>query len=132
MAGGQEVGIYLGDVQDHILTMQQSLNHYERILSHDHPAYLAHLRVLLSEAKGGKDKMILILSIIIFTVPVMQWPIGLGSMNVHIPNQKKTPYYTYWGIWLGSTVIVMLCVFALVWWWWERAKRRRKRNNKLT
>ncbi|KAG9095834.1 hypothetical protein FRC06_009363 [Ceratobasidium sp. 370] len=131
MAGGQEVGIYLGDVQDHILTMQQALNHYERILSHDHPAYLAHLRVLLSEAKGGKDKMILSLSIVIFTVPAMQWPIGLGSMNVHIPNQKGTPYYTYWAIWVASTAVAMVAVIGMVRWWWVRAKRRRKRNNKL-
>ena len=95
-------------------------------------SFTAHLRVLLSEAKGGKDKMILMLSIIIFTVPVMQWPIGLGSMNVHIPNQKDTPYYTYWFIWLGSTVVVMLFVFALVWWWWARAKRKGQKNNKLS
>lgn len=66
MAGGQEVGIYLGDVQgaffnqllalcspartDHILTMQQSLNHYERMLSHDHPAYLGMPLALLRRA----------------------------------------------------------------------------------
>lgn len=92
---------------------------------------IAHLRVLLSEAKGGKDNMILMLSIIIFTVPVMQWPIGLGSMNINLPNQRNTPYYTYWFIWLGSTVVVMLFVFALVWWWWVRAKHKSKKHNKL-
>jgi magnesium transporter len=92
---------------------------------------VAHLRLLLSEAKGGKDKMILTLSIIIFTVPAMQWVIGLGGMNVHVPNQKDTPYYTYFGIWLASTVVIMVAVIGLVRWWWVRAKRRRKRNNKL-
>lgn len=82
----------------------------------------------MSEAKGGKDKMILMLSVAIFTVPVMQWPIGLGSMNINLPNQKDTPYYTYWFIWLGSTIVVMFCVFALVRWWWVNAKRKRKAN----
>ncbi|CCO29396.1 Putative metal ion transporter C17A12,14 [Rhizoctonia solani AG-1 IB] len=130
MARGQEVGIYLGDVQDHILTMQQSLNHYERILSHDHPAYIAHLRLLLSEAKGGKDKMILILSVIIFTVPAMQFPIGLGGMNVNVPTQDGTPYYTYFFIWLAVTLGVMLAILLLVWWWWNLAKKKRN-NSKL-
>lgn len=75
--------------------------------------------------------MILLFSIAIFTVPVMQLPIGLGSMNVHIPNQKDTPYFTYWFIWLGMTVVVMFAVLALVWWWWIKAKRTIS-NHKFT
>jgi hypothetical protein len=84
----------------------------------------------LSEAKGGKDKMILILSVIIFTVPAMQFPIGLGGMNVNVPTQDGTPYYTYFFIWLAVTLGVMLAILLLVWWWWNLAKKKRN-NSKL-
>ncbi|ELU41861.1 hypothetical protein AG1IA_04112 [Rhizoctonia solani AG-1 IA] len=150
MARGQEVGIYLGDVQG----MHHAQNVSERLVTNAvDRSYLnhatgvcteqismltscndirpAHLRLLLSEAKGGKDKMILILSVIIFTVPAMQLPIGLGGMNVNIPSQRDTPYYDYFFVWLGVTIGVMFAIFLLVWWWWILAKKKRRTNAKL-
>jgi magnesium transporter len=63
---------------DHILTLQQSLAHYERMLSHSHPAYLSHLRVSLSQAKGGMDKALLMLSGISVSVVVRSFSNSLG------------------------------------------------------
>ena len=69
---GVEVEIYMGDVHDHILTLQQSLAHYERILSHSHPAYLSHLRFTMSEAKAGQETALLGLSALGLIVLAMQ------------------------------------------------------------
>ena len=38
---------------DHILTMQQSLTYFERVLSHSHPAYISFLNASSAEAKLG-------------------------------------------------------------------------------
>lgn len=61
---------------DHIITLQQSLNHYERMLSHSHPAYLSQLRVSQSVAKGGSDKAILLLTVVSMVVVTIQVLLG--------------------------------------------------------
>lgn len=38
-----EIGLYLGDIQDHILTMTSNLSHYETLLSRAHSNYLAQV-----------------------------------------------------------------------------------------
>lgn len=61
---------------DHILTMQQSLLYYERVLSHSHPAYLSFLSVSLSQAKSGSDKAILWLSLVSIGTVCLQSVVG--------------------------------------------------------
>lgn len=92
-ASAVDLDIYWGDVQgtalgpvfaepytltltsnpsDHIMTMHHSLVHYERILSHSHPAYLSHLRWSLSNGKGGIDRAILTLTSVTITCFTIQ------------------------------------------------------------
>jgi magnesium transporter len=76
-----EVGIYLGDVQgqpqsrdffswthtpraDHILTLQLSLAHYERMLSQSHPTYIQNLHVDFLRARAKGDFAAFILAVI--------------------------------------------------------------------
>ena len=61
---------------DHILLLQTSLNHYEYILSHCQPAYLSHLSVSFSFARGGVDRGILALSTVTISMLPMQFVIG--------------------------------------------------------
>lgn len=61
---------------DHILTLQQSLAHYERMLSQSHPTYLMELRLSVSKAKAASDKSIVMLSIISIGVLSVQTLIG--------------------------------------------------------
>lgn len=78
-----EVAIYFGDVQgeaanigpfmtyqlnmavvvDHILTLQQSLAHYERMLSESHPIYLQNLYIDLLHARSKGDFALVILGV---------------------------------------------------------------------
>lgn len=58
---------------DHIITMQQTLNFFDTMLSHDHPAYLGLLRLAYEAAKMGNDKAIVRLNIIL----VMFLPINI-------------------------------------------------------
>jgi len=77
---------YIGDVEgesmgrcgglaltaDHILLLQNSLMHYEYILSHCQPAYLSHLSVSFGMSKGRSDQAILALSTVAIGILPMQ------------------------------------------------------------
>jgi magnesium transporter len=51
-------------VVDHLLTLQQSLVHYERMLSESHPTYLQNLRVDLIRARAKSDFAAFVLAIV--------------------------------------------------------------------
>ena len=40
-----DIGLYLGDIQDHVVTMMSNLGHVEKMLSRSHANYLAQLNV---------------------------------------------------------------------------------------
>ncbi|KAI0348595.1 hypothetical protein BDW22DRAFT_1320909 [Trametopsis cervina] len=121
-----DVYVYLGDVQDHILTLQQSLAHYERMLSHSHPTYLAHLRLSATKAKTGSDKAIVVLTIVSMAVLVMQAVLGFNSMNVTIPhNFRGGKRFNVFGIVLAISLCVLFLYGCVVRSWWVRSARRR-------
>jgi len=131
---------------DHILTLHQSLAHYERVLSHSHPTYLSQLRVSLFQAKGGSDAAILNLSIITMIVLCFQVLLGMSfsrlktlcrspstplssgifSMNCTVPaNGKEPPNDTKFNLFfiiLASAFVVAFGVLALVYHWKQQAK----------
>lgn len=53
-----DVGLYLGDVQDHILTMLQNLNHYETVLSRSESNYLARISIELTQTSNSTNHVI--------------------------------------------------------------------------
>jgi magnesium transporter len=124
-----EIAIYMGDVQDHILTLQQSLHHYERMLSDSRPAYLTQLRTHLAKTKQYTDKAILVLSLISIGVMCIQIPIGLFSLNLKIPKNSVHPPGPY-----NYFMMVILLLFGIeaiflvvVRRWWNQAKRTRSK-----
>ncbi|KAI5121265.1 hypothetical protein M0805_002310 [Coniferiporia weirii] len=130
VADGGEVAMYMGDIQDHILTLQQSLTHYERMLSHSHPAYLSQLRVSQSLAKGSTDKAILLLTVVSITVLCIQVILGLFSINVgKIPhNDISGGTYTVFYIILSVSVLIGFGVVGLVRYWRMRARKKFSRQ----
>lgn len=122
--GQGEVAIYLGDVQDHIISLNQSLLHYERMLSHSHPAYLTHLRFSLSEAKGGLDKALMLLTMLSLLVLSSQLIATIGGMNVNVPRSED---FREFGIFLGVAVIISLAVLGISRFWYVRAHGGRGR-----
>jgi len=119
-----EVGIYLGDVQDHILTLQLSLAHYERMLSQSHPIYIQNLQVDLLRARAKGDFATFILAVISMLVLPPGVPIGIFSMNVTVPRNNDAKLW-----WFAVMAVIILSVQAstigLIRYWWVTAKRRR-------
>ena len=49
VAPKSEIGLYLGDIQDHIVTMSSNLHHYETLLGRAHSNYLAQVSIRMNE-----------------------------------------------------------------------------------
>ncbi|KAI6129192.1 hypothetical protein EDD16DRAFT_1106 [Pisolithus croceorrhizus] len=126
-----EIAMYMGDVQDHILALQQALSHHEHVLSQSHPIYLSQLRISVLNARKGSDKAVLILSLVSFGAMVPVPIIGAFSMNVHTPrNTVENPVpsgsYYWFGIVVAIVIFMKCCFLALVRYWWMQAKKRRQ------
>jgi magnesium transporter len=93
-----ELAIYMGDVQglptfsssggaelklsiDHILSIAQSLSHYERVLSQSQQTYLQHLRTVVSRGRANQDMAVLILSIVTVGVLPLQMIMGTSPRS---------------------------------------------------
>jgi magnesium transporter len=72
---------------DHILTLQQSLAHYERMLSESHPMYLQNLRVALLRARATGDYTAFIVAALTMAVIPPSVIIGMCALDAYsCPN----------------------------------------------
>ncbi|GAW24839.1 hypothetical protein ANO14919_144330 [Xylariales sp. No.14919] len=96
-----DIGMYLGDIQDHVVTMMTNLTHFEKILSRAHSNYLAQLTIDSisqgTQTNAGLSKITFIATVI---VP-LNIVTGLFGMNVNVPFMGNNNLHAFFGI-LGS------------------------------
>ena len=107
-----DIGLYLGDIQDHVVTMMSNLGHFEKMLSRSHSNYLAQISAD-SIAQGSRANEVLSKITVIATVRVpMNLICGIFGMNVPVPGGlNEGPLTWFFGI-LG--MIVGIVVISLV------------------
>ncbi|OAA67589.1 CorA family metal ion transporter [Cordyceps fumosorosea ARSEF 2679] len=88
VAPKSEIGLYLGDIQDHIVTMTSNLSHYEKILARAHGNYLAQINIRMNERQEQTADVLGRLSVIGTIVLPMNIITGLWGMNVWVPGQE--------------------------------------------
>lgn len=99
-----EMGLYLGDIQDHIITMHQNLSAYEKIFSRSHANYLAQLQVESFHSNNTITKVLGRATIIgTILIPLNLIP-GLFGMNVKVPGEDQPTFGWFFGI--ASCIIV--------------------------
>lgn len=103
-----DIGLYLGDIQDHVVTMMSNLGHVEKMLSRSHANYLAQLNVdhLL---KGNHTSKTLGRVTVVATILVpLNLITGLFGMNVHVPGAGSESFAWFGGI-VGAIFLFVCC-----------------------
>lgn len=106
-----DIGLYLGDIQDHVVTMMTSLAHFEKMLSRAHSNYLAQLSIdsIIQGNQANKvlSKVTLLASIL---VP-LNLVCGMFGMNVTVPFKDDPSVLPFFMILLG---LILFTVFSLI------------------
>ena len=101
-----EIGLYLGDIQDHVVTMMSNLGHFEKMLSRSHSNYLAQLSVD-NIAQGNRANEVLSKITLLATILVpLNLICGLFGMNVPVPGKDSGGLGWFFGI-LGFIVAIV-------------------------
>ncbi|EKV05040.1 CorA family metal ion transporter, putative [Penicillium digitatum PHI26] len=96
VAPKSEIGLYLGDIQDHIMTMTGNLTHYETILSRAHSNYLAQINILMNERQEHTADVLGKLTVLGTIVLPMNIICGMWGMNVKVPGQEIDSLTWFW------------------------------------
>lgn len=105
IAPKSDIGLYLSDIQDHLITMTQNLNHYEMILSRSHSNYLAQISIEMTDANNQINDVLSKLTALGTIIVPMNVITGLWGMNVHVPGQDVENLH-----WFGGIVAVMVVI----------------------
>ncbi|PKC65806.1 cora-domain-containing protein [Rhizophagus irregularis] len=103
-----EIVLYLGDIQDHIITMVQNLNHYEKILSRSHSNYLAQISIEMTQTNNQINDVLSRLTALGTILIPMNLVTGLWGMNVPVPGQESE------GLTWFFSILASLIIFAIV------------------
>ncbi|KAF9883523.1 Mg(2+) transporter [Aspergillus nanangensis] len=102
-----DIGLYLGDIQDHVVTMMSNLAHFEKMLSRSHTNYLAQLNVTNLVLGNHVNKVLSKVTLIATMLVPMNLICGLFGMNVHVPGENSDGLEWFFGI-LGVILAVII------------------------
>lgn len=107
-----DIGLYLGDIQDHVVTMMSNLGHVEKMLSRSHANYLAHLNVDNLLKGNDTNKTLARITVIATMLVPLNLITGLFGMNVHVPGAGGTTLSWFFGI--VGTIVTFIVVSLLL------------------
>lgn len=103
MAPRGDVGLYLSDVQDHVVTMMSNLTHFEKMLARAHTNHLSQVQLAHIEM-GGRSNVLLGKITVLATILVpLNLVAGLFGMNVHVPGEDAGGL----GWWFGIVGVIL-------------------------
>lgn len=113
-----DVGLYLSDVQDHVVTMISNLGHFEKMLSRSHSNHLS--QISLHHIEQGSQANGLLGKITVFATVLVPLNLvaGLFGMNVNVPG-KNAEGLSWWfgilGVMLGFAVVFVVFAKKMKW-----------------
>ncbi|KXT00614.1 hypothetical protein AC578_3147 [Pseudocercospora eumusae] len=112
VAPRSEIGLYLGDIQDHIVTMTGNLSHYESLLSRAHGNYVAQINIRMNERAEQNADVLGKLTVLGTIVLPMNIITGMWGMNVWVPGQDIEGDLTwFFCITAGLLAFGLVCYF---------------------
>ncbi|CAI4064131.1 hypothetical protein SUVZ_07G5100 [Saccharomyces uvarum] len=98
-----DIALYLGDIQDHLLTMFQNLLAYEKIFSRSHTNYLAQLQVESFNSNNKITEMLGKVTMLGTMLVPLNVITGLFGMNVTVPGGGSSIAW-----WFGILAFLLL------------------------
>lgn len=107
-----EIGLYLSDIQDHVVTMMSNLSHFDQMLNRSHTNHLAQLSVD-TIVQGNRANEVLSKITLLATILVpLNLICGLFGMNVPIPGKNSEGLGWFFGI-CGVIAAIVLASLAV-------------------
>lgn len=107
-----EVGLYLSDVQDHVVTMMSNLGHFEKMLSRSHSNSLAQLSVDNLVAGNRANDVLSKITLLATILVPLNLICGLFGMNVPVPGKNSDGLGWFFGI-CGVIAAIVACSLVL-------------------
>lgn len=108
-----DIALYLGDIQDHIVTMYQSLSAYEKIFSRSQANYLAQLQVESFDLNLLTSEMLENLTILGTLLIPINVVTGIFGTNVLIPGNNDNSLWWFFGI-IIFVLVFLVIMFVLI------------------
>lgn len=106
-----DVGLYLSDVQDHIVTMMSNLGHFEKMLSRSHTNHLTQITLQHTEQGSRSNELLGKITVLATVLVPMNLVAGLFGMNVRVPGEGMDTLAWWFGI-VGVVLgFGIICVF---------------------
>jgi magnesium transporter len=107
-----DIGLYLGDIQDHVVTMVSTLGHAEKMLSRSHSNYLAQLSVDNLVQGNRANKVLSKITLIATIIVPLNLICGMFGMNVPVPGRESEGLGWFFGIFGVICTITLGCLLA--------------------
>ncbi|EHL03877.1 CorA soluble [Glarea lozoyensis ATCC 20868] len=103
-----DIGLYLGDIQDHVVTMMTNLAHFEKMLSRSHSNYLAQLSIDNITQGNHANRVLSKITLLASILVPLNLVCGLFGMNVHVPwggGDNLGPFFGIFGFLIFFTIL---------------------------
>ncbi|TID06177.1 putative metal ion transporter C27B12.12c [Colletotrichum higginsianum] len=105
-----DIALYLGDIQDHAVTMMNSLVHFDTMLSRSHSNYLAQLSIDNIDMGNRTNEFLSRVTVIATVIVPLNVICGLFGMNVKVPWGDDQNLNAFFGILGGILAFALLSV----------------------
>lgn len=112
-----DIGLYLGDIQDHVVTMATNLGHFEKMLSRAHSNYLATLSINSISQGTDTNRVLSKITLVASVLVPLNLVSGVFGMNVPVPFSADgtTSLGPFFGI-LGFMTFLCALIFGIARW----------------
>ncbi len=107
-----DIGLYLGDIQDHVVTMMTSLGHFEKMLSRSHSNYLAQLSIENITQGNNSNKVLSKITLLASILVPLNLVCGMFGMNVAVPWKNSESLGPFFGIFGFLVVFSVIALFT--------------------
>ncbi|KAL7945721.1 cora domain-containing protein [Trichoderma barbatum] len=110
-----DIGMYLGDIQDHVVTMATNLGHFEKILSRAHSNYLATLSINSISQGTDTNRVLSKITMIGSILVPLNLVSGVFGMNVPVPFAEVGNLGPFFGI-IGFMAVLCAMLITVARW----------------